>query len=379
MTVQGAWPSAGEPPRAQAEGQAGGVWRPDFPVDVPTPDIAPWVAGNTGLPGFTTLDGALAGPHVMLVALTHGNETAGAAALDLLLRAGMRPARGRLTLGFANLDAFQRFDRAQPTASRFLDEDLNRLWDHATLDGPRSSRELERARAMRPLLEQADLLLDLHSMLWPSDALILCGPAAKGRSLASAIGVPALVVADSGHLGGRRLIDFAPFADPGSPRAAVLVEAGQHWQPDTVATTLACIDGLLRQAGMLSAGTPLAGIAPTGIVPTGIVPTGIVPTGIVPTGIVPTDIVPTGVVPGPARPGGDGVRCAEVTMTVTATTAGFAFVRPFRGGEVIAAGGTLIAMDGAAEVRTPHDDCLLVMPSLRPSRGHTAVRLARFT
>ena len=39
---------------------------------------------------------------------------------------------------------------------------------------------------------------------------------------------------------------------------------------------------------------------------------------------------------------------------------------------------TLIALDGPTEVRTPHDDCLLVMPSLRPSRGHTAVRLGRF-
>ena len=39
---------------------------------------------------------------------------------------------------------------------------------------------------------------------------------------------------------------------------------------------------------------------------------------------------------------------------------------------------TLIANDGGKEVRTPHDQCLLVMPSLRPSRGHTAVRLARF-
>ena len=327
--------TAAEPCRAQAEGQAGSVWRPDFPVDVPTPDIGPWIAGNTGLPGFTTLDGAADGPHVMLVALTHGNETAGAAALDRLLRAGTRPARGRLTLGFANLDAFQRFDRAQPTATRFLDEDLNRLWAHATLDGPRSSRELERARAMRPLLERADLLLDLHSMLWPSDPLILSGPAAKGRNLASAIGVPALVVADTGHLGGRRLIDFAPFADPASPRAAVLVEAGQHWQPGTVDTTLACIDGLLRQAGMRPGGA--------------------------------------------TRPGGGAVRCAEVTMTVTAMTTDFAFVRPFRGGEVIAAGDTLIATDGTTEVRTPHDDCLLVMPSLRPSRGHTAVRLARFT
>jgi len=64
-------------------------------------------------------------------------------------------------------------------------------------------------------------------------------------------------------------------------------------------------------------------------------------------------------------------------MTVTAGTSHFVFVDAFRGGDVIPRRGTLIAMDGAAEIRTPHDDCLLVMPSLRPSRGHTAVRLAR--
>jgi len=69
---------------------------------------------------------------------------------------------------------------------------------------------------------------------------------------------------------------------------------------------------------------------------------------------------------------------AEVTLTVTANTAGFAFVRPWRGGEVVAQRNTLIAMDGVNEIRTPHDDCLLVMPSLRAGRGHTAVRLARF-
>ncbi len=62
---------------------------------------------------------------------------------------------------------------------------------------------------------------------------------------------------------------------------------------------------------------------------------------------------------------------------VTAATAGFAFVQPYRGGEIIRRRNTLIAVDGATEIRTPHDDCLLVMPSLRPSRGHTAVRLAK--
>ena len=63
---------------------------------------------------------------------------------------------------------------------------------------------------------------------------------------------------------------------------------------------------------------------------------------------------------------------------MTAATAAFAFVQPCRGGEVIARRNTLIALDGQTEIRTPYDNCLLVMPSLRPSRGHTAVRLARF-
>jgi hypothetical protein len=67
-----------------------------------------------------------------------------------------------------------------------------------------------------------------------------------------------------------------------------------------------------------------------------------------------------------------------VTRTVTARSAGFTFLRPFRGGHVVPARNTLIALDGEEEVRTPHDDCLLVMPSLRTMPGQTAVRLARF-
>ena len=64
--------------------------------------------------------------------------------------------------------------------------------------------------------------------------------------------------------------------------------------------------------------------------------------------------------------------------SVTAASSNFAFVQPYRGCDIIARRNTLIALDGETEIRTPHDDCLLIMPSLRPSRGHTAVRLARF-
>ena len=56
-------------------------------------------------------------------------------------------------------------------------------------------------------------------------------------------------------------------------------------------------------------------------------------------------------------------RRAEVTHTVTVRSRSFAFLREFRGGEVIPARNTLIALDGEVEIRTPHDDCLLVMPT----------------
>jgi predicted deacylase len=311
---------------------------PRFSVALEPPDLSDWREGNTGVPGFTTRAGHEPGPHVALISLMHGNEIAGAIVLARLLAAGLRPARGRLTFGFANLAAFDRFDPSHPTASRFVEEDMNRLWDAPVLDGPRGSLELDRARQMRPLIDTVDVLLDLHSMLWPSEPLLLSGGTAKGRDLALAIGQPDLVVADEGHVSGRRLIDYGDFADPASPSVAVLVEAGQHWAEATVPMTLASVAGLLRHLDMVGADPVLPPSPATRACP----------------------------------------RFAEVTMVVTAATANFTFVRPFHGGDIVATRDTLIAMDGDEEVRTPHDDCLLVMPSLRPNRGHTAVRLARF-
>jgi hypothetical protein len=310
---------------------------PAFEVRIPVPDIAPWIDGNTGVRGFSTHVAGADGPHVALLSLTHGNEISGAIVLDRLLRAGLTPKRGKLTFGFVNIEAFQRFDPRQPTASRFVDEDINRVWDLDVLDGPRHSVELERAREIRPLIDTVDVLLDIHSMLWPSEPLTLCGETDKGKQLAIDVAVPSMVVADSGHAGGRRIIDYARFSDPGTPYAANLVEAGQHWEPVTVDIVQEVVASLLNLQEMIPEAAPLPKPLPR------------------------------------PRP-----RFARVTRVVTATTANFTFVQDYRGGDVITQRNTVIALDGTTEIRTPHNDCLLVMPSLRPSRGHTAVRLARF-
>jgi predicted deacylase len=310
-----------------------------FSVRLTPPDLDPWVPGNCGVSGFLTRESGRAGPHVALVSLIHGNEYAGAIVLDTLLRKDFRPLRGQLTFGFANLAAFARFDPKQPAASRYVDEDLNRVWDEAVLEGPRRSCELDRAREMRRIFDTVDFLLDLHSMLWPSEPLILCNTTEKARTLALAIAEPSLVVVDPGHATGRRLIDYARFRSSQSAAAANLVEAGQHWQQQTVTITFAAVAKFLRTIGLAAIDDP---------------------------------ILP----PPPAQ--SQQPRLAEVTAHVVALTDAFRFVEPFEGGRIVPHEGTLIAWDGETEIRTPYDNCLLVMPSLLPRRGHTAVRLARF-
>jgi predicted deacylase len=306
---------------------------PQFAVRLAAPDLRPWLGGNCGIAGAWSFTAPEPGPHLALFALTHGNEIAGAIVLNQILSAGIRPQRGRLSFVFANLDAFQAFNPENPIATRYLEEDLNRLWGEDRLRGARNSREMRRVRELLPLVESVDVLVDLHSMLWPSDALTLASETDASISLGLALGTPRLTVADPGHSAGRRLVDHARFTAPGSTAAAVLVEAGQHWEGATV-------DAMAQTARRALGHYGIAGRAPA---------------------------------PLPEPP-----VLARVTETVTATSHNFMFLREFRGGDIIPKAGTVIAQDGAREIRTPHDDCILIMPTPVAPRGHTAVRLARF-
>lgn len=308
-----------------------------WPVELEAPDIERWRGGNTGVPFFTTLDSDVPGPHVMVTAVTHGNELCGAIVLDAFLRSGRRPRTGRLTLGFCNVAAYLSFDPDYPSLSRFVDEDFNRVWDRRTLDGPRSSVELARARAIRPLLDTADLLLDIHSMSNPVEPLMLAGSCDKGVALARQVGTPVSIVVDAGHAAGARMRDYAFFNEPADPRAALLLEAGQHWAADSVPVAEEAFFRFLLAAGTLA----------------------------------PEDLPEA--YRAPPRP----QRIIQVTEAVTVRSDSFRFVADFVGLEELPEAGTVIGYDDGEAVKTPYDGCVLIMPSHRLSPGQTAVRLGR--
>jgi predicted deacylase len=310
----------------------------DYPVEITAPDISRWRDGNTGVPYVHRLEATAPGPHVLLTALVHGNEPCGAIALDRLLTSGFRPSRGRVTLAFVNVEAYEKFTPADPRASRWVGEDMNRVWSPDILAQQLArSADVARAAELVPIVQQADVLLDLHSTQHPNEPLIIAGPLDKSRRLARALGLADLVVIDKGHAQGPRLRDFGAFNDPESDKTAVLIECGQHWAASSADVAYAACLRLLERFAML-----------------------------------PDDHTqgPVAALPDQAT------RFVEITLPVTIKTE-FAFALPLRGGEIIAKAGTVIGHDGGEPVVTPHDDCVVIMPSQRLWAGLTAVRLGR--
>ena len=318
-------------------------------VSLQAPDLSRWRAGNTGTEYVWSFDSGQRGPHVMVQALTHGNELCGAIALDWLLQQPIElyPARGRLTLAFANVDAYSRWNPQDPDRSRFVDEDLNRVWADDTLLGPRDSSELRRARELRPFVDGADFLLDIHSMQEPCAPLMVCGATGrggdKGAAYARKLKVPELLLIDTGHPSGLRLIERGHFGNPRDARTAVLIECGQHWEPMTATVAMDSMLRFLQFSGAASSDFVAPHLAQLGLKP-------------------------------PRKQ-----RTLRVTEAVVAKSLDFRFEREFTGLEVIAKAGDPIAHDGAEIIRAPYDHTVLVMPSTAHLKvGATMVRLGRF-
>ncbi|HYB11711.1 MAG TPA: succinylglutamate desuccinylase/aspartoacylase family protein [Alphaproteobacteria bacterium] len=303
------------------------------------PDIGRWRVGNTGVDYVHRLSGGKPGPSILVTALMHGNEACGAVALDRLLGTSVRPTRGTLTLAFLNVQAFARIDPRKPEQGRFVDEDMNRVWSFDKIEGPGKTIELDRARAVRPIVDASDHLLDLHSMTEGEVPLALSGTTTKGIRLAQRVRYPATVVADPGHSSGVRLRDYADFGDPASEKSALLVECGQHFSAGSADVAFQCALRFLNTFDMLDPTFAARHLD--------------------------DDIV---------KP----QRFVEVTHVVTIETDAFEFKWPVRPLEIIAKAGTLLALDGTREVRTPYDNCVPIMPAKKIKRGLTAVRLGRY-
>ena len=312
---------------------------PDFRLA--PPDLSRWRQGNTGTEGVWQFESPEPGPRVAVTALIHGNELCGAWAVSQLLEllaGGARLRRGRLTLALCNLRAFARFDAADPHASRFVEEDLNRQWSPERLASG-SSVERRRAAELRPWLEDADYLLDLHSMHEEGSALLLTGMQPRHVEFVRDLGVAGTVIIDPGHAEGKRMRDFGHFGSDQGGARSLLIECGFHGNPDSRLVAQDAVHRLLEHTG----------------------------------------VVDLQALPAAWRLDRPAAQWAlEVTDAIVAETMDFRFAFTPTDLQVVERKGTVIGHEQGRDIVTPYDDCVLVMPSLRQLRpGVTVVRLAR--
>lgn len=302
-------------------------------IEIEPPFLSRFQCGNTGIDYLHRIDSGKPGPHAMITSVVHGNEFSGAVAVAELLENPPPILRGRLSLCFVNAEACLRFDRKRPWHSRFIDEDLNRLWDDDVLTGPRQSLELDRARNLRPTIDEVDYLLDLHTMASVSPPLILAGTTERARDLAEKLCLGLTIVMDSGHQTGRRLRDYGAFSEENSHQTALLVECGQHWRADSVRLAGRTMSRFLATLGMTDSNVRDDTSLRSNVL--------------------------------------------RITHTITAEGSAFEFCDRYESLQTIERNGTVIAKDGDVVVTTPYDNCVLVMPTHGAQPGQTAVRLGR--
>lgn len=304
---------------------------PDINFELLPRDLGAYRDGNTGIPYVHRFESGRPGPHVLVNALTHGNEFCGMVAATHLLETQVRPRIGTLTVSFANVEAYQSFDRERPFESRQLVHNLNRVWSAAQLDGSEDSPELRRARALRPVVAAADHVLDIHSTSQDVQPFWVYPQFDRNAATALAIGRPNVhLVMPHGLGSGTPLIQHGRHGLPAGQGVALVVECGQHFR---------------RASGELAVQVALDFIAHFGL----------------------TDPRPANTAP---------QQRFELLQTCIVKTPGLRFARPLVGFETFDKG-ELIATDGADEIRAPCDRCTVLMPTREPVVGREAVYLAR--
>lgn len=301
------------------------------PLEVLPRDLSAYREGNTGIDYVHRFESGRPGPHVLINALTHGNEICGMTAATHLLDTGVRPRIGTLTISFANVEAYASFDARRPFESRQLVHNMNRVWSASDLDGTGDSPELRRARLLRPVVDAADHILDIHSTSEDVQPFWVYPAFERNARVAAAIGRPGVHLVMPDGLGtGTPLIQHGRHGLPDSDGVALVVECGQHFR---------------RSAGEVATQAALDFLGCFGLIDR------------------------------PLAAPGPQLRLQLLTVAVVRTPE-FRFVRPLVGFETFAEG-ELIATDGADEVRAPCNDCTVLMPARRPKVGVEGVYLTR--
>jgi len=185
----------------------------------------------------------------------HGDEPCGANAIGRMARAfengELQAPKGTVFLIHANLEATSKGRRCTADG-----DDLNRLWNFAFLETLRPEAwgyEHHRALALRPILGELDVFLDIHSAGTATPAFGVSNGENPIDEIAMRLGISFLVQSWYG-LADKVIIGFLKLA--GVP--ALSVECGSHDDPEVDEKAYRIAMRFLRATGAIDASDEIA-------------------------------------------------------------------------------------------------------------------------
>ena len=179
--------------------------------------------------GVVSIDSTVAGPRVVMFGGIHGDEVSGVHAIEKLffdLYGGKRRLlRGTLTLARGN-------ESALSVERRYIKHNLNRMFrDDYGPEIDKTSYEYARAQELKPLLENCDYFLDLHSAPTAQEPFLVveAGPA----DFYAQLGIQRLMTGWSKFSGGTTGGDAENYANSHGAKAATL-ESGCHFEKSSI-------------------------------------------------------------------------------------------------------------------------------------------------
>ena len=280
------------------------------------------------------------GPRVTIQALTHGNEVCGAIANDWLLRESVRPVRGTLTLTFANVDGVPALRCRRPVRVALRGRGLQPAVDRRRAGrAAADARSRARARAA-PGLRRHRLPARPAFDDRPVPAAGARGTAAaRDSSSRSRSACREHIIIDAGHAAGKRLRDYGGVrrsrrsAQRAAGRMRPALGARGAAMSRSSRRCASCAISACSTPAFLDAHLDRAPLPPQ--------------------------------------------RAIEITDVVTITTDEFAFAQPVRGPDRHRPSAARCSR--ATARRRPHAlrRRVLIMPTRRPRKGETAVRIGR--
>lgn len=195
--------------------------------------------------GFYHFEGENAGPTSVILGGVHGDEKCGVEAIDALVST-LKVKSGDVWVGYANLRAIEENER-------YTEANLNRMFapPDSLSQQDLTSYEFQRATEIKPILNGADALLDVHASFTP--------------------GARPFAICESNA---ERLVSFLPVdlvvsgfddVEPGGTdyymnklgKIGICVECGYLGDPNTTDIATKSIDAFLKTMGHIDADVPM--------------------------------------------------------------------------------------------------------------------------